>query len=322
MLVPDRLLDTSALAPSEREGAAREFLETITDVDVVGHACPPESVRTQIRSWDLHNFQLNVMDSPWLRFSLDRRSTTEAVSIGTQLSGQTTKVIGERCQTFSPGDISLTDFASPFQWWSAEDSVSMSLRFTYAELCLPAEEIRSAVGDLATSPLYELFQVHVLQQYRLLEEDIPVSAVESLGSATLELARAVIATVGHDDLARNDVANEVLLTRVEAYVQQHLTDPALSPESVAHAHHISVRQLYKLWSARELGLAEWIMRGRLEGARRDIAKDGTTGIAAVARRWGFSDPTHFGRRFRAAYGVSPREWRQVRDHQEHARAWR
>jgi AraC-like DNA-binding protein len=322
MLVPDRLLDTSALAPREREGAAREFLETITDVDVVGHACPPESVRTQIRSWDLHSFQLNVMDSPWLRFSLDRRSTTEAVSIGTQLVGQTTKVIGERCQTFSPGDISLTDFASPFQWSSAEDSVSMSLRFTYAELCLPAEAIRSAVGDLATSPLYELFQVHVLQQYRLLEEDIPVSAVESLGSATLELARAVIATVGHDDLARNDVANEVLLTRVEAYVQQHLTDPALSPESVAHAHHISVRQLYKLWSAREVGLAEWIMRGRLEGARRDIAKDGTTGIAAVARRWGFSDPTHFGRRFRAAYGVSPREWRQARNHQEHARASR
>jgi AraC-like DNA-binding protein len=322
MLVPDRLLDTSVLAPREREGAAREFLETITDVDVAGHACPPESVRTQIRSWDLRNFQLNVMDSPWLRFSLDRRSTTEAVSIGTQLSGQTTKVIGERCQTFSPGDISLTDFASPFQWWSAEDSVSMSLRFTYAELCLPAEEIRSAVGDLAASPLYELFQVHVLQQYRLLEEDIPVSAVESLGSATLELARAVIATVGHDDLARNDVANDVLLTRVEAYVQQHLTDPALSPESVAHAHHISVRQLYKLWSARELGLAEWIMRRRLEGARRDIAKDGTTGIAAVARRWGFSDPTHFGRRFRAAYGVSPREWRQVRDRQEHARTSR
>jgi AraC-like DNA-binding protein len=61
------------------------------------------------------------------------------------------------------------------------------------------------------------------------------------------------------------------------------------------------------------------MRGRLEGARRDIAKDGAPGIAAVARRWGFSDPTHFGRRFRTAYGISPKEWRQVqapqgRDH--------
>jgi AraC-like DNA-binding protein len=319
--VPNRLLDTSALAPREREEAAREFLETITEVDVVGHACPPEAVSTQIRSWDLRRFQLNIMNSPWLRFGLNRRSTTEAVSIGTQLSGQTVKTIGEHRQVFSPGEISLTDFASPFQWWSAEASSTMSLRFTYAELCLPAEAIRSAAGDLATSPLYTLFQTHVLELYGLLDDDIPGSAAESLGSATLELARAVIATVGHDDLARNDVANEALVARIEAYVQQHLADPALSPESIACAHHISVRQLYKLWSARELGLGEWIMRGRLEGARRDIAKDGSTGIGTVARKWGFTDPTHFGRRFRAAYGVSPREWRQVQDHQERARGF-
>jgi AraC-like DNA-binding protein len=318
--VPITLLDTSPLAPRERDAATREYLETVTELDVAGHACPPESARTRIRGWDLRKFQLNVTDSSWLGFGLNRRSTTEAVCIGTQLSGQTLKTVGEHCQAFSPGEISLMDFSSPFHWRSAEASTNMWLRLSFAELCLPAEEIRSAAGDLSTSPLYELLQTHLLQLYRFLEEDIPASAAESLSSATLELARAVIATVGQDDLARNDVANEALVTRVEAYVQQHLADPALSPESIAHAHHISVRQLYKLWSARELGLAEWIMRGRLEGARRDMAKDGSSGIAAVARRWGFTDPTHFGRRFRAAYGISPREWRQVQDHQERPRA--
>lgn len=310
MRAPDRLIDTSALAPKERETAAREFLETITDVDVVGHSCPPEAVRTRLRSWDLHTFQLNVLDSPWLRFGLNRRSTMEAVSIGTQLSGHTIKTIGDRCQTFAPREISLTDFASPYQWRSPGESSSMSLRFSYAELCLPADTIRSAAGDLASSPLYGLFQAHVLQLHAFLDEDIPASAVESIAAATLELARAVIATVGQQDPARNDVAHEAMLTRIEAYVQQHLADPALSPDSIARAHHISVRQLYKLWSARDLGLAEWIMRGRLEAARRDIGGQ-SAGIAAVARRWGFTDATHFGRRFRAAYGLSPREWRQT-----------
>jgi hypothetical protein len=52
MRAPNRLIDTSALAPKEREAAVCEFLETITDVDVVGHACPPEAVRTRLRSWD------------------------------------------------------------------------------------------------------------------------------------------------------------------------------------------------------------------------------------------------------------------------------
>jgi AraC-like DNA-binding protein len=313
-------LDTSALVPQERDAATREFLETITELDVVGHGCPPTSIHTRVRVWDLHKFQLCVADSPWLRLGLNHRVTTEVVSIAVQVSGQTAKSHGEHRQTFAPGEISLTDLSSPFQWWSAEASTSMSFRFSYAELCLPAAAIRSAAGGLATSPLYELFQTHLLQLYRFLEEDVPASAAESLGSATLELARAVIATAGQGGLARNDIANEALVTRIEAYAQQRLADPALSPESIAHAHHISVRQLYKLWSARRLGLAEWIMRGRLEGARYDIAKDGSLGIAAVARRWGFTDATHFARRFRAAYGLSPREWRQVQDHQERARA--
>ena len=318
MRAPNRLIDTSALAPREREAAAREFLETITDVDVVGHSCPPEAISTRLRSWDLHHFQLNVLDSPWLRFGLNRRSTMEAVSIGTQVSGQTVKTIRDQCQAFSPRQISLTDFGSPYQWRSTGDSTTMSLRFTYAELCLPAGQIRSAAGDLATSPLYDLFQTHVLQLYSFLDEDMPASAAESLASATLELARAVIATVGQQDAERNDVANEALVTRIEAYVQQHLADPALSPESIAHAHHISVRQLYKLWSGRELGLAEWIMRGRLEGARRDLRRNESIPIAALARRWGFTDATHFGRRFRSAYGISPREWRQVQSQPERA----
>ncbi|HEX6519734.1 MAG TPA: helix-turn-helix domain-containing protein [Streptosporangiaceae bacterium] len=317
--MPVTLLDTSALAPQERDVATREFLETISEFDVVGHACPPESIRTQVRAWDLHKVQLNVTDSSWLRFGLNRRAATEAVSIAAQVGGQTNKSHGERCQTFRPGSISLTDFASPFQWSADEACINMWFRFSYAELCLPAAVIRSAVGDLATSPLYELFQTHLMQLYGFLDEDVPAPAAESLGSATLELARAVIATVGQGDLARNDVANQALVTRIEAYVQQHLADPELSPENIARAHHISVRQLYKLWSEKELGLAEWIMRGRLEGARQDMAKGKSPGIAAVARRWGFTDPTHFGRRFRAAYGLSPREWKQVQDQQERVR---
>jgi hypothetical protein len=32
MRAPNRLIDTSALAPKEREAAAREFLETITNI--------------------------------------------------------------------------------------------------------------------------------------------------------------------------------------------------------------------------------------------------------------------------------------------------
>ena len=50
---------------------------------MTGHDCPPESIRTSVRGRDLHKFQLIVLDSPWLGFGLNRRSTTEAVSFRT-----------------------------------------------------------------------------------------------------------------------------------------------------------------------------------------------------------------------------------------------
>ncbi|MFH8803844.1 helix-turn-helix domain-containing protein [Streptomyces sp. NPDC017936] len=41
-------------------------------------------------------------------------------------------------------------------------------------------------------------------------------------------------------------------------------------------------------------------------------------VSAVAARCGFAGPSHFTRRFRAAYGVTPREWRRLH-HQDSAR---
>jgi hypothetical protein len=71
-------------------------METVTELDVVGHACPPESIRTRVRAWDLHKFQLNVTDGPWLRLGLNRPATGEAVCIATQVSGRTTKHYGDQ----------------------------------------------------------------------------------------------------------------------------------------------------------------------------------------------------------------------------------
>ena len=72
-----------------------------------------------------------------------------------------------------------------------------------------------------------------------------------------------------------------------------------------------MRWLYDNWSDNDLSVAQWIIRERLEVARRELAGPRTQPIATVARQCGFTDPTHFSRRFREAYGMSPREWRRL-----------
>ncbi|KDN82278.1 helix-turn-helix domain-containing protein [Kitasatospora cheerisanensis] len=100
------------------------------------------------------------------------------------------------------------------------------------------------------------------------------------------------------------------LARVKDHILNHLGDPGLTPERIAAAHHMSVRHLHKLFRYEGVTVMRWIQQRRLEGCRRALARPGgdRTTVAAVANRWGFVSASHFSRSFRAAYGVSPREW--------------
>jgi AraC-like DNA-binding protein len=53
----------------------------------------------------------------------------------------------------------------------------------------------------------------------------------------------------------------------------------------------------------------------LAAAHAELAQCGPrAGVTAIARRWGFIDGAHFSRRFRrfrTAYGMSPRSWRDA-----------
>jgi AraC-like DNA-binding protein len=99
---------------------------------------------------------------------------------------------------------------------------------------------------------------------------------------------------------------------VQTYIGRRLADPGLTPDGIARAHNVSLRQLYKAFARAELSLEQWIIDQRLEAARTHLARP--TGqrrsIAATARAWGFPDPSHFARRFRDAYGMTPRAWQQ------------
>ncbi|MDT0570785.1 helix-turn-helix domain-containing protein [Streptomyces sp. DSM 3412] len=107
------------------------------------------------------------------------------------------------------------------------------------------------------------------------------------------------------------VGRSPLMARVLRYIDEHLADADLSPEVIAGAHHISVRYLHRLFQDDGTSVGRWVQRRRLEECRRDLVlgvRNRRT-IASVAGRWGFLSATHFSRVFRAAYGMSPSEWR-------------
>lgn len=97
------------------------------------------------------------------------------------------------------------------------------------------------------------------------------------------------------------------------HIEARLGERRLGPPTVAAAHHISVRRLHQLFAAQPETGSALIRRRRLEQCRADLADPALRGltVAAVAARWGFRDPAHFSRLFRAAYGHTAAEHRSV-----------
>jgi hypothetical protein len=72
--------------------------------------------------------------------------------------------------------------------------------------------------------------------------------------------------------------------------------------------------LHGLFAAEGLTVSAWVRDWRLERCRRDLADPALAGetVASIAYGWGFRNPRHFSRVYRAAFGSAPSDGRIVR----------
>ena len=98
---------------------------------------------------------------------------------------------------------------------------------------------------------------------------------------------------------------------MQQYVRDHLHERDLTAKRIATAHHVSVRHLYATLARAGISLHNSIQQQRLEECRRELRdpRCAHMAVATIGSRWGFVDPSHFGRLFKAAYGMTPNEWR-------------
>jgi AraC-like DNA-binding protein len=82
---------------------------------------------------------------------------------------------------------------------------------------------------------------------------------------------------------------------------------------LAQANHISVRYLHRLFHDQGTSVARWVCERRLANCRRDLEDPALAqrGVHSIARRWGFEDPAHFSKIFKASYGDPPGVYRKA-----------
>lgn len=248
---------------------------------------------------------------------LIRESDTDLLNVVLNLRGEATVAQGERTVCLGPHEFALLDCSRPFHavhGAGVDQPAAVTLLVPRTMVSIPASGIArlvgarlsgtDAVGAVLCGYLREM--IRHLDAYR--SADVP-----RLGTVTLDLVVAMLAHCLDVEAAVPRPAHErALLVRVRAYIDAHLCDPALSPQLVAAAHHISTRTLHRLFHDHGATVASWIRTRRLERCRRDLAdrRLETRSIHSVAAAWGFCDEAHFSRVFRARYGVSPRSFRR------------
>lgn len=250
--------------------------------------------------------------------SMVRGSDPESLQLMVTLRGSHRILQGGRDSTSGPGEVLLYDTSRPWHGWAmaGPDTVEgLMVQFPRALLPLPADKVRQLIGARLPGKegLGALLSGYLTQ---LTAGATAYTAADGarLTTITLDLLTAFLA--GHLEMSARlppHTLRNAQLLEIRAFIQRHLGNPDLSPTVIAAAHNLSVRSLHRLFRDQGITVAGWIRGRRLERCRRDLADPllHLRPVRAIAARWGFTDPAHFSRAFRTAYGHSPQEYRRL-----------
>jgi AraC-like DNA-binding protein len=290
------LLDTRDLPAADRAEAFAAAVQEVAAPCRIEQRDPLDELQAHVQMWPYG--QAALLSTDTARFRRTAAGHGESAQLGHEL-------------VVRDDDLMLIDMGTPDSFGCATGGGARVFLVPYDLLALPEDVVRRAIPRLRASPLHDLVHAHLSRMAATAPELAADPGAAALGTATVELVRALIVSAAGE--RAGPVRAQTLVSRVRAFVGQHLHDPGLSPAAIAGAHNVSLRQLYKACSEAGVSLEQWIIEQRLEAARAHLASPAglRRSIAATARAHGFADPSHFTRRFRQAYGLTPREWQRA-----------
>jgi AraC-like DNA-binding protein len=231
-----------------------------------------------------------------------------------QLSGSVLIVQNAREVTLDAGSLMLLEPRLPYDARFSLNSKTLVIK-------VPRRELRARIGRNR-----ELIARRVTAE--LADDDLALSIaakLPSLAGMTASITEEMISNHVLDligqSIARTIVSATVrvsnlkalLLGQIRSVVEAKLADPDIDGQKVADIVGISVRYANTILAEQDSSLHRLILSRRLSRCRVALEDPNQVPrtIAEIAQGWGFSDMTHFGRCFRAAFGVAPREYRKA-----------
>lgn len=211
------------------------------------------------------------------------------------------------------GDMTLLDPMLPYAGKFSSDSNLLVVRLPRRALAARVGRSRDMLACLMkplnaeinlTSSFLGMLPAHL--------GNMSQTAEEILMEQTLDLVALSLARTMHSGRPRVSSARAVVSINLRAVVESKLRDPNLNATMVVAAAGVSMRYANAVLAEESSSVARLIQERRLAHCRRalDDPLQVHRSVSEIAYAWGFSDMTHFGRCFRKAYGMLPREYRR------------
>ncbi|MFM0207230.1 helix-turn-helix domain-containing protein [Paraburkholderia sediminicola] len=160
-----------------------------------------------------------------------------------------------------------------------------------------------------STPLERLITEHVAT----LSRKIACMSADEADGAIRAAAQLLVAAFGRQARLSGDTraaARAAMFGQVRRYIQAHLTDDELSPESVLNALQFPRPTIYRLFQ-HEGGVGAYIRHLRLRHAADDLIRHPHLAVIEIAYGLGFKSASDFTRAFRRAYDMAPQDFRAL-----------
>lgn len=241
------------------------------------------------------------MDKEMFALSL----TQPSCSLRVERGGQALELQGGRSYLF--------DHAAPYRTEPPSAYKTRSIAFPSSLLRRRVRGLRPfyALGDCVQSSgglaLINVFAQHLAQGAATWSDE----EVDSLSGQLLDLLALFLGTGDGAVAGAESSVRAGHRQRALEHIRRHAHDPELTPARVAQACGISLGYLNEVFRGQAAGVEDSIFDERLEAARRLLsdARRRRVPIQTLAYEAGFNDASHFSRRFKRRFGLTPGELR-------------
>lgn len=203
---------------------------------------------------------------------------------------------------------------------SQEYGTMMHGSLSIIDVTIPRKRVEALFGSTRhlaglsldrADPMTHLITEFFRNQMQIAEQ-LSAEGASRLGTIGADLlATAFLERMGRSP--GHATSGNAAMVRAKAFIRAHLGDQALSPEMVAASQNLSLRRMQELFATECLSISDYIWDQRLLRAKAMLESQAMVRISItnIAYAVGFVSLPHFSRRFRARFGCSPNEARQL-----------